>query len=204
VRPEGRGRGRVVRAAAAAAAAVVAAGAAGPGPAAGVEGKRYARSVAHYEAPTVTLVDRSGEAVELPALLDHDGPVVLQFVFTTCPAVCPMLAGAVVRARERLGADGRDLLVVSISIDPEHDRPQRLAAWVRGFGGGDPGPRWRTLTGEREAIDAVRRAFAAGSADKMEHRPLTFVRGAPGRPWLRLEGFPGAADLAAEVRAAAR
>lgn len=151
------------------------------------------------------LVDRTGEAVALPEVLAHDGPIVLQFVFTTCPAVCPMLAGAAVRARERLGADGRELLLVSISIDPEHDRPERLAAWARGFGGGeDPGPRWRTLTGDREAIAAVRRAFAAGSADKSEHRPLTFVRGAPGRPWARLEGFPGAADLAAEVRAAAR
>jgi len=181
--------------------AVLAVGAA-PG-AEAVEGKRYARSVARYEVPAVTLVDRSGEAVELPVLLDHAGPVVLQFVFTTCPAVCPMLAGAVVRARERLGAGGEELLVVSISIDPEHDRPERLAAWVRGFGD-DPGPRWRTLTGERAAIDAVRRAFAAETADKMEHRPLTFLRGGPARPWVRLEGYPGAADLAAEVRAAAR
>jgi cytochrome oxidase Cu insertion factor (SCO1/SenC/PrrC family) len=170
--------------------------------------RSYARTLARYPVPEVTLVDRGGRPVALPGLLAHDGPVVLQFVFTTCPAACPLLTAQLAGLPARLGEAGKRLLRVSISIDPDHDRPERLDAWARRFGAGpaDSGSderSWRVLTGEPAAVRAVRRAFDAASSDKSEHRPLTFVRGAPDGPWLRLEGFPTTAELAAEVRSAA-
>lgn len=154
---------------------------------------RYSRTLAPYAPPDVPLVDAHGDAVTLAAVLDHDGPVLLQFIFTTCPAVCPALAGTFAAAQDRL-AGAR---LVSISIDPEHDTPPRLAEYARRF---HAGPQWRFLTGELDDVVAVQKAFGSYQANKMQHRPLTFLRGSPSAPWVRLDGFLSAAELVAEVR----
>jgi protein SCO1 len=157
---------------------------------------RYARSIARYTPPAVTLVDSRGTRVPLASALDHSGPVLLQFIFTTCPSVCPALSTTLSAAQEELGEDVR---MVSISIDPEHDTPARLRDYARRF---KAGPQWWLLTGSREDVAAVQKAFGAYRANKMWHEPLTFLRPAPGRPWVRLAGPLGAAELMAELRRA--
>jgi len=47
-------------------------------------------------------------------------------------------------------------------------------------------------------ILAVQRAFGAYRGDKMSHTPLTLMRSAPGKPWVRFDGFARADDLLAE------
>ncbi len=155
---------------------------------------RYVRSVAPYAPPDVTLTDARGERVRLAEVLDFPGPVVLQFIFTTCPAVCPTLSAALSGLQ---GETPEAVRRVSISIDPELDTPERLRDYARRF---EAGPDGWFLTGSREDVDAVRKAFDAWSANKMSHEPLTFLRPAPGRPWVRLAGLLSAAELAAEIR----
>jgi protein SCO1 len=168
--------------------------------AAAAAGHRYLRTVASYRPPAVTLLDAGGQPVAFAALLDAGGPVALQFIFTTCPAVCPVLTSTLAAAEKALGPDGDRLRLLAVTIDPEHDRPALLADYARRFGIAPGGPRWRFLTGDRDDVEAVLKAFDADSANKMEHRPLTLLRAAPGAPWVRLEGFPSAAELAAELR----
>lgn len=157
----------------------------------------YSRAVRSYAPPPVTLRDRTGAEVSLAGLLGHPGPLLLQFIFTTCPAVCPVLSGTFAAARERLGPEVERVRMVSISIDPEHDTPARLREYAERYGAG---PRWRFLTGGRDEIVAVQKAFDAFPGNKMRHPPLTFLRPSPGAPWVRLDGFLSAAELAAEVR----
>jgi protein SCO1/2 len=127
-------------------------------------------------------------------MLDQPGPVVLQFIFTTCPSICPLLSTALSAAQAEMGEGVR---LVSISIDPEYDTPARLRDYARRF---KAGPRWRFLTGGREDVAAVQKAFGAWRVNKMSHEPLTFLRRAAGEPWVRLAGPVGAGELAAEVR----
>jgi cytochrome oxidase Cu insertion factor (SCO1/SenC/PrrC family) len=155
--------------------------------------ERLHRQSAGYTIPDVTLVDQDGAAFRLAAELGRPGPVVLQFIFTTCATVCPALSGTLAAAQDRLPG----VRLLSISIDPEEDTPARLAGYARRFGAG---PRWRLLTGRLEDVIAVERAFDAYRGNKMRHEPLTFARAAPGRPWLRLEGLLTGGELAAEVR----
>jgi protein SCO1/2 len=155
---------------------------------------RYVRSQLRIPIPAVTLIDSQGERVSLASVLDAPGPVVLQFVFTTCPAICPLLSSALSGAQAEMGADVR---LVSISIDPEVDTPARLRDYAKRF---KAGPQWRFLTGGRDDVAAVRKAFGAWSVNKMSHEPLTFLRKAPGEPWVRLAGPVGAVDLVAEAR----
>ena len=159
----------------------------------------YVRSEERIALPAVTLTDSRGERVPLAEALDGPGPVVLQFIFTTCPSVCPLLSSALAGAQGEIGEGTR---LVSISIDPEYDTPARLREYARRF---KAGPRWRFLTGGRDDVAAVQKAFGAWRVNKMSHEPLTFLRAAPGEPWVRLAGRLSAADLAAEThRLAAR
>lgn len=161
---------------------------------------RYVRSQARYRVPAVTLVDMEGDEVELPAALERDGPVLVQFIFTTCPGVCPALSALFSAAQDRLAGDGdgdgRGARLLSISIDPEHDTPERLREYARRFGAG---PRWGFLTGAVDDVAAVQKAFDSYRGNKMEHRPTTFVRVAAGDAWTRLDGFLTAGELVAEV-----
>jgi protein SCO1 len=162
-------------------------------PARAADAPRYTRAVAAYQAPDVTLVDAARAAVPLKAELAKPGPLVLQFVFTTCPGICPALSGSVAA----LLAERPELRALSISIDPEEDSPARLAAYAARF---RAGAGWRFLTGRLEDVRAVQRAFDAyRGEDKMRHEPLTFLRAAPGAPWVRLQGFPTVAELQAEL-----
>jgi hypothetical protein len=72
-----------------------------------------------------------------------------------------------------------------------------LRAYARRFGAGT---RWSFYTGHAEDIAAVRRAFDADTANKMWHRPLTFLRPRRGASWMRCEGLMSAAELTAEYR----
>ena len=170
------------------AAAVSAVLAAAPAP------PRYTRSAAAYAPPAVTLVDARGERVPLATVLDSPEPVFLQFIFTTCPSICPLLTSTLSAAREELGEGVR---MVSISIDPEFDTPARLREYAQRF---KAGPQWWFLTGSREDVAAVQKAFGAYRVNKMSHEPLTFLRLAPGQPWVRLAGPVTGLELAAEYR----
>lgn len=163
------------------------------------EAARFSRSVAAYRVPAVELVDAGGRRVALAEALAADEAVMLQFVFTTCPGICPALSGTFAAAEDRLAADPAlaGVRLVSISIDPEHDTPERLAEYAHRFGAG---PRWTFLTGGRDDVLAVQRAFDADRGSKMRHEPATFLRAADGGEWVRLDGFPSPAELVAEAR----
>src|SRR5215213_6409888 len=65
--------------------------------------ERFTRTVASYDVPDVTLTDMNGARVSLSSALAHDGPVFLQFVFTTCPTICPVMSSTLSAAQEKLG-----------------------------------------------------------------------------------------------------
>lgn len=155
---------------------------------------RYARSRVEVAVPAVTLVAGDGARVRLAEELARPGPVAVQFVFSTCATICPVVTGTLAAARQRQPR----LRALSVSIDPEHDTPERLRAYAARFAAG---PGWRFLTGRAADLLAVEQAFDVYRGDKMRHEPVTFLRAAPAGPWLRLDGFPSAADLVAEVAA---
>ncbi len=160
----------------------------------------YRVRTARYQAPAVELVDASGRAVRLERLLGGERPVLLQFIFTTCTTICPIMSATFASAQAQLVAAHPDTLLVSISIDPEHDTPARLRAFGERLGAGE---RWRFLTGRAGDIRRTMRAFDVLYAgdNKMYHQFNTFMR-VPGREgWTRIDGTPGTADLVAEYRA---
>jgi protein SCO1 len=140
----------------------------------------------NYVVPAVHLVRDTGENVSLQQELDDGRPVVMNFVFTTCATTCPLSSQTFAEFQNKLGPQERDVHLVSISIDPENDTPQRLRDYARTF---HAGPQWQHYTGTLQASLAVQQSFGAYRGDKMSHVPLTLLRAAPGDPWTRIEGF---------------
>lgn len=161
------------------------------------EAPGYARQSAVYRLPEAKLLRADGAEVNFVRELDDGKPVVLNFIYTTCTAVCPILSQSFAEFQRRLGEGSGNLHMVSISIDPEQDTPQRLADYARQL---DAGRQWDFYTGSVQASTALQKAFQAYFGDKMHHRPMTFMRAAPGEPWLRLEGFTSPDDLLKEYR----
>jgi protein SCO1/2 len=170
-----------------------------PSPPAGVSKlKRATRTAVEYKVPAVTLVRDDGKTVSFPQEIDDGKPVVLNFIFTTCGTICPVMSQMLSQLQDRLGPARASVHLVSISIDPEQDRPARLTEYAKKF---HAGLEWRHYTGTTQASLAVQRAFDAYRGDKMNHTPVTFLRGRPGSPWLRLDGFATPDELVDEVRA---
>ena len=145
-----------------------------------------------YATPSVAVVRDDGRRVSLASEIDDGRPVLLNFIFTTCPGICPVMSQVFSQFQERVGDEREKLHMVSISIDPEQDTPARLRAYAQKF---SAGRYWQHYTGTVEASIQAQKAFNAYRGDKMNHDPLTLMRSAPGKPWLRIEGFASPIDL---------
>jgi len=152
---------------------------------------RVTRMSASYSPPAVALLRADGVQVSLVAELDHRGPVALNFVFTSCSAICPIQSQTFAELQAR-AAPGLHLRLMSISLDPLSDTPAVLREYGRKFGAGRE---WRFYTGTPDASIAAQRAFDVYRGNKMNHEPLVLLRPRPGQPWIRVEGYADAGTL---------
>jgi protein SCO1/2 len=155
------------------------------------------RSVIEPRIPRLLLVRDDGAKVDIGTELERQGPIYLNFIYTSCGSVCPVLSQTLSVLRDRLGPERVKVRMISLSIDPEYDTPPRLAAYRQQFGADQA---WRFYTGSLEASVAMQRAFGVLSRDKMNHPVATFYRPAPAQPWVRIDGFASPEQLEAEYR----
>ena len=142
------------------------------------------------------LLDERGERVSLARDVLEGRVVVMNFIFTTCTTICPPMGAHFGKLQRLLAEEGRsDVRLVSISIDPERDTPQRLVAWRERFGGTEG---WTLLTGEKPRVDAVLKTLKVFTPLFEDHAPLALIgRGSPGdeMEWRRVHGLTPPAEL---------
>jgi protein SCO1 len=154
--------------------------------------RRAMTTTAGYTVPPVRLVRDDGKAVSLPEEMNDGRPVVLNFIFTTCSSICPLMSQVFSEFERQLGSERERVHLMSISVDPEEDTPARLREYAQKF---HAGPEWQHYTGTQEASLAAQRAFNVFRGEKMNHSPVTFLRLAPGDPWQRIDGFVTPSEL---------
>jgi protein SCO1 len=100
--------------------------------------------------PNVIFTDQFGKPVALSSL---KGKLVLvDFIYTSCASVCPRLTARMNEVAKKLGAEvGQRVTIVSFTLDPEHDTPQKLRNYAEAQGIAGNG--WLFLTGEPAQID---------------------------------------------------
>lgn len=153
------------------------------------------RTTVRYEVPNVMLMDATGKKQALREILADKSPLMLNFIFTSCTSICPVMSGVFSQVQSRFSKQGQHVRMVSISIDPEYDTPARLKDYAKNF---SAGPDWLMLTGDVQDSITVQRAFDAYRGDKMNHLPITYLRAGPDQPWMRLDGLASASELVAE------
>src|SRR2546430_17595013 len=76
------------------------------------------------DVPDTTLLDENGREVRFKSDVLGDKTVAIQFIFTTCRAICPVMGAAFAKLQDRLGNRlGKDISLVSVCIDPVTDTP---------------------------------------------------------------------------------
>jgi protein SCO1/2 len=119
--------------------------------------------------PNVPLQTQSGAAVRFYDDLIKGKVVLINFFFTSCTSICPRTTDNLKRVQTALGEHlGRDVVMISISVDPGTDTPAVLEKYALRYGAR---PGWYFVTGRLQDIDLVRRHLGVNrdGGDKTQH-----------------------------------
>lgn len=152
--------------------------------------------------PDVEVVDHTGRKLRFARDLLAGRTVAVSFVFTTCSSICSPIAAGLSNVQRRLRPRmGRDIHLLSVTIDPLNDTPAVLAQYAAKF---EAGPGWTFVTGSRGSIDRVLAAFGiSAGGDLSEHSPYLYLGHEPTRAWSRVHGLSDPSVVAATLERAA-
>jgi len=118
--------------------------------------------------PNVPVVTQDGKTLKFYDDVIKGKIVLINFIYTNCPDLCPLGTARLSQIQEKLGdIVGHDLFLVSLTVDPERDTPERLKEFSASFGAG---PGWLFLTGEPSDIRAINAKLGNKSTVLSEHR----------------------------------
>jgi len=118
--------------------------------------------------PAFALIDQRGQPFGSRELAGHVW--VADFMFASCEGACPLLAERMAEVGRRARKLGPDFHLVSISVDPARDTPERLAAYAARYGANPLA--WSFLTGPADAIEAaVVGGFKVGMGKEKQPAP---------------------------------
>ena len=123
------------------------------------------------EVPAFALVDERGQAFTPEALRGH--PTIVSFIFTRCDTICPVTSLRMERVQEQTFEGGHKIKLLSISVDPSYDTPERLATYATRYHA--DAERWRFVTGP---VDLVKHVVEGAFANSMT-READLPSGAP-------------------------
>jgi protein SCO1/2 len=148
--------------------------------------------------PDTQVLDQFGKELNFSDLV-KDKVVAINFVFTTCTAICPSLTATFRRVQQEAAARGLQVQLISISVDPTTDTPERLKDFAAKFKA-EPG--WTFVTGEKTRIDSVLQALGAAVSNRNDHTPMILIGNATSDYWTRAYGLTSPVkivDLLAEA-----
>lgn len=134
------------------------------------------------------LLTQHGEEVMFVSDVIGDNIVVMDFVYTTCTTICPVLSALFTQVQDKLGDQvGDDVMLVSMSVDPVRDTPQRMKAYSAKHRAGDG---WLWLTGAKPVVDEVLVGVGAYTTNFEDHPTMVLIGDGRTGVWKRLFGFP--------------
>ncbi|MDF1695928.1 MAG: SCO family protein [Saprospiraceae bacterium] len=144
------------------------------------------------------LTDHEGNNVRLNEVI-KDKVVVMNFMFTTCKTICPPMGANFVALKKKLGDRvNENMVMLSISIDPSTDTPERLNAWKNKFDDGDD-QLWTLLTGKKTTVDQLLKDLDVFTPLIDEHAPIIIMGNASNDNWIRTNGLASPDILAEKV-----
>jgi len=144
--------------------------------------------------PNLELVNQEGEKVKFYDLI-KDKVVALNFIFTSCKTICPPMGANFANLKKKMEdrVKSKELVMLTMSIDPLTDTPQRLKAWSSKF---EAGEGWTLLTGETKNINTILKKLKVYTALKEEHAPVILLGKEGTDNWVRTNGLANVDELA--------
>jgi protein SCO1/2 len=150
------------------------------------EGEAEARPI-QVKLHDLPLLDQDGKTVRFRTDGIGDRIAVIDTFFTACGLICPILGAIFADLQDQLGDRlGRDVVLVSITVDPGTDIPPRLKKYSEQW---EARPGWLFLTGGKPSVDQVLRGLGLYSADFADHPSAFLVGDARSGEWTRFYGF---------------
>lgn len=143
------------------------------------------------------LLTQDGKPVRFYSDMLRGKVVLISFIYTSCTEVCPILMPNLARIQELLGdRSGRDVSLISISVDPEADTPEELKEYGRKYGAR---PGWTFLTGKKENVDWVLYKLGQYAEDFEDHSMLFLVGDVKNARWAKMRGDMPPETIAARL-----
>jgi protein SCO1 len=141
----------------------------------------------------VELLDQDGRKVRFYTDVLKGKTVVINAFFTTCTSVCPPMNRNMEKIQAALGdRAGKDVLLVSISVDPETDTPARLKEYAAKF---HAGKGWMFLTGKKENVEWALYKVGQYVEAKDDHTTVIIVGNEATGLWKKAFGMAKPAEL---------
>lgn len=143
--------------------------------------------------PNTPVYDQSGRQLNFYTDLVKGRTVAINFIFTTCTTICPPLAATFRKVQQQMGERiGRDIQLISVSVDPTTDVPERMNSFLRKF---NAGPGWSFVSGSKPEIDLLLKSLGAYVTDKNEHTPMVLVGNDVAGYWTRAYGLAAPTEI---------
>ncbi len=172
-----------------------------PAPAAAPGGEQPAtaaeKSAASAYFPNHVLLTQEGRPVRFYDDLLKGKIVLINFMFTTCAGVCSPMTANLAKVQSQLGDRvGKDVVMLSISVDPAVDTPETLKKYAAKF---KAGPGWHFLTGKKENVDWVLYKLGGYVEDKSKHTGVLIIGNEATGEWVKTAAMRSPAEITEAV-----
>lgn len=147
--------------------------------------------------PNHVLITQDNKPVHFYNDLLKGKVALINFIFTTCQGVCAPMTANLARVQNYVSEQmGREVVIISISVDPQTDTPERLKAYAEKF---KAKPGWYFLTGKKENIDWVLYKLGGYVEDKATHTSVLIVGNEATGEWMKVHAMANPSEIASAV-----
>lgn len=152
-----------------------------------------AAQAAHRYFTDVELVNQYGEPMRLYSDLLAGKVVVINSMFTTCTGICPLMSRSLEKIQARVGDRmDREVHLISITVDPETDTPERLKAFADKF---HARKGWYFLTGDPDKVAFALKKLGQYVEDPETHQGILIMGNEPTGLWKKAFGLADVREL---------
>ena len=143
--------------------------------------------------PDIKVVNQDGRHVRFNSQVVDGRIAIVTGFFTNCSSMCPFTQEKLAQVAKLLGPRlGKDVVIVSVSVDAENDTPARMKEWGEKF---HIGPGWTLLSGNRAEVDTLLKSLGLFVELRQRHQSALMI-GSAATGWVRISSWTPSEKLA--------
>jgi len=150
-------------------------------------------SPAHMYFTDTPVVDQDGRPRRFYSDLLQGKVVIINSFFTSCRDSCPAMSGTLAKVQDWLGDRlGKDVFLISISVDPTTDNPDILKQYAQRF---RARPGWSFITGKPVDVEFVLKKLGQYVGAKEDHMNIFIIGNERSGLWKKAFGLARPDDI---------